>query len=92
MKIHHRSQRSEQECLKVHCFICITLDRLPINKVIGVMILHAKQKCLVYTALPFLLAHELYTCNLTYAEFLKFKMLLRKQKQTESLVFLIRLH
>lgn len=34
MKIHHRSQKSEQECLKVHDLICITVDRLHINKVI----------------------------------------------------------
>lgn len=92
MKIHHTSQRSEQECLKLHCFICITLDRLHINKVIGVMILHAKQKCLVYTAIPFLLVHDLYKCNLRYVKFLQFKILLRKQKQIESLVILIHLH
>jgi len=34
MEIHHRSHRSEQECLKVQYLICITVDKLHINKLI----------------------------------------------------------
>lgn len=34
MKIHRRSQKNEQGCLKVHYLICITADMLHINKVI----------------------------------------------------------
>lgn len=34
MEFHHRSYRSEQECLKVQYLIWITVDKLHINKLI----------------------------------------------------------